>query len=127
MLATGGTESGALIGLVRQLEERAMDTARELAQVRQLVAVRESSLHAPTASRGHKQSPQSRIQESTNRSTAGSSQLAMQKVERQLREAEVRLAEQDQQIAMLRQQAEILRSDVAMASERASHFQTELQ
>ena len=51
----------------------------------------------------------------------------MQKVERQLREAEVRLAEQDQQIAMLRQQAEILRSDVAMASERASHFQTELQ
>ena len=127
MLATGGTESGALIGLVRQLEERAMETARELAQVRQLVAVRESSLHAPTASRGQKQSPQPRIQESTNRSTAGSSQLAMQKVEKQLREAEVRLAEQDQQIAMLRQQAEILRSDAAMASERASHIQTELQ
>ena len=127
MLATGGTESGALIGLVRQLEERAMETARELAQVRQLVAVRESSLHAPTASRGHKQSPQSRIQESTNRSTAGSSQLAMQKVEKQLREAEVRIAEQDQQIEMLRRRAEILRSDAAMASERASHFQTELQ
>ena len=127
MLATGGTESGALIGLVRQLEERAMDTARELAQVRQLVAVRESSLHAPTASRGHKQSPQARIQESTNRSTAGSSQLAMQKVEKQLREAGVRLAEQDQQIEVLRQRAEILRSEAAMASERASHFQTELQ
>ena len=73
MLATGGTESGALIGLVRQLEERAMETARELAQVRQLVAVRESSLHAPTASRGQKQNPQPRIQESTNRSAAGSS------------------------------------------------------
>ena len=127
MLATGGTESGALIGLVRQLEERAMETARELAQVRQLVAVRESSLHAPTASRRRKQNPQPRIQESTNRSAAGSSQLALQKVEKQLREAEVRLAEQDQQIALLRQRAEILRSDAAMASERASHFQTELQ
>ena len=127
MLATGGTESGALIGLVRQLEEHAMDTARELAQVRQLVAVRESSLHTPTASTGRKQNPQPRIQESTNRSTAGSSQLAMQKVEKQLREAEVRIAEQDQQIEMLRRRAEILRSDAAMASERASHFQTELQ
>ena len=127
MLATGGTESGALIGLVRQLEERAMETARELAQVRQLVAVRESSLHAPTASTGRKQNPQPRIQESTNRSAAGSSQLAMQKVEKQLREAEVRIAEQDQQIEMLRRRAEILRSDAAMASERASHFQTELQ
>lgn len=127
MLATGGTESGALIGLVRQLEERAMDTARELAQVRQLVAVRESALHDPTASTGRKQNPQPRIQESTNRSAAGSSQLAMQKVEKQLREAEVRIAEQDQQIEMLRRRAEILRSDAAMASERASHFQTELQ
>ena len=127
MLATGGTESGALIGLVRQLEERAMETARELAQVRQLVAVRESSLHAPTASTGRKQNPQPRIQESTNRSAAGSSQLAMQKVEKQLREAEVRIAEQDQQIEMLRRRAEILRSDAAMASERASHIQTELQ
>ncbi len=127
MLATGGTESGALIGLMRQIEERAMETARELAQVRQRVAVRESTLHAPRASRGHEQSPQSRIQESTNRSTTGSSQLAMQKVEKQLREAEVRIAEQDQQIEMLRRRAEILRSDAAMASERASHFQTELQ
>lgn len=127
MLATGGTESGALIGLVRQLEERAMETARELAQVRQLVAVRESSLHAPTASTGRKQNPQPRIQESTNRSAAGSSQLAMQKVEKQLREAEVRIAEQDQQIEMLHRRAEILRNDAAMASERASHFQTELQ
>lgn len=126
MLAAGGSENSALVSLVRQLEERAMETARELAQVRQLVAARESSPHHGTSKRGHRPSPRSGTQESTSRANVRAERVATQRIERELKEAVARLMDQDRQIASMHQREEILQREVETATPRVSQLQTEL-
>ena len=102
MLASENAESGDLLVLAPQLEERALETARQLAQVRVRIGAQESSAQ-PGASHGRgRQSPSSKGHEATAASH-GSSPGSTQKRERHLLDAESRLEQQQQQIEDLQQ------------------------
>ena len=126
MLASENTESGDLLVLAQQLEERALETARQLAQVRVRIGARESSVRPVTSHGRGKQSPRSKKHQASAPSHGGSSAASPQKLEKQLRDAESRIEQQQQQIADLQHREAKLQQEATEAKQRAAQLEADL-
>ena len=126
MSATENAESGDLIALAQQLEERALETARQLAQVRARIGVRESSVQAVATHGRSKQSPRSKQREASVPSFAGSSSASVQKLEERLRDAARLVEHQRLQIADLEHREAKWQLAAAEAKQHAAQLEAEL-